>query len=218
MRKNTKNKCLGCRYRCWDSSRLPPLVSWEVYSSIVRSAPLKGIASREPTFHATLYNSDIQSTFYLFVYAVQFLIWCSNVHVSENLFYLQREKTNVYQQIKHFYVQHCTLWRFFLWCIGVYLTKLMSQLSSANKETDIFERIELISHGSRDIRVFLRHLVQTSSGNHSTAYQLNTEVFSMGIKSSEDATDQRPLSNAEVNVYSCTSTPPFVFMTLECQV
>lgn len=42
--------------------------------------------------------------------------------------------------------------------------------SSASKETDIFERLELISHGRRDI--FLHSYVHTSSGDRSTACQI----------------------------------------------
>jgi hypothetical protein len=40
----------------------------------------------------------------------------------------------------------------------------------------------------------------------------------MGVKPSEVATDQGPLSSAQVNVYSCTSTRHVVFATLRYQV
>jgi hypothetical protein len=129
--------------------------------------------------------------------------------------FIYEDKKICTNTLRTLYVQHNTLWRLFLWCMDVFLIKLLGQLSSASKETDIFERPELISHGRRD--VFLYSHVHTSSGDYSTTCQILC-FLSTGTKSSDDATHQPPLSNAEVSVHNSTSTPQFAFVTLQYQV
>lgn len=92
--------------------------------------------------------------------------------------------------------------------------KLLGQLSTASKETDVLERLDLISHGRRD--VFLRSHLHTSSGDNSTACQIPS-FLSTGTEPSDDANHQPPLSDAKVKVHSSPSTR-FAFVTVQHQV
>jgi len=130
--------------------------------------------------------------------------------------FIYEDKKQLYTNtLNTLYVQHFTFWRLVLWCIDVFLIKLLGQLRSASKETDIFERLELISYGRRDL--FLHSYVHTSFGDHSTACQI-LSFLSTGTKPSDGATHHPRLSNAEVNVHSSPSTTQFAFVTLQYQV
>jgi hypothetical protein len=129
--------------------------------------------------------------------------------------FIYEDKKIFTNTLRTLYVQHNALWRLFLWSMDMFLIKLLGQLSSASKETNIFERPELISHGRRDI--FLYSHVHTSSGDYSTTCQI-LSFLSTDTKPSEDATHQPPLTNDEVSVHSSPSTPQFAFVILQYQL
>jgi len=59
---------------------------------------------------------------------------------------------------------------------------------------------------------FLRHRIQTGSGNHPVSYPMSTRVFFFLVKLLGHAADYSPPSSAAVkNIW--TSTPPYIFIT-----
>jgi hypothetical protein len=57
------------------------------------------------------------------------------------------------------------------------------------------------------------HLVQTGSGAHPGSYPMGTGGNSPRVKMLGREADHSPLSSAEFkNAWSCTSTPPYIFM------
>jgi hypothetical protein len=56
------------------------------------------------------------------------------------------------------------------------------------------------------------HRLQTGSGSNQAPIQWVPETLSLGIKQLGREADHSPPSSAEVNAWSCISTPPYVFI------
>jgi hypothetical protein len=57
-----------------------------------------------------------------------------------------------------------------------------------------------------------RHLIHTGSSVHTQPHPMGTGAPSLGVMRPEREGDPSPPSSVEINVWSCTSTPPYIFM------
>jgi hypothetical protein len=58
-----------------------------------------------------------------------------------------------------------------------------------------------------------QNIVQTGSGAHPTAYKMGTGGSFPEIKRQGPETDHSPPTSAEIKkMWTCTSTPPYIFM------